>query len=523
MENIIDAPEVIISEERKINLLHSSLINFYLRYRSKELKQAMEIIWEDIAGHINPRIYQETRNKMKAYLKVLLINLSASEKCNHCLAVGLKKENFLRGGLYYSAGISFRAFVPLINILHENNWIHRRTGFYNKALGKGKNTRIWSSLKLKKILNAISEEFIFSTENIVKLTKKSKKKKIEVEYDENEMSRCYREKLEFINNFYDKSEIKSSEKNNPTFYFNPYLKKYQKNLKNYFYNNYFSINNTNIKLHHISSSNIFNNLSYPISKINYDKYKISYSNILKLSIYNYNKLTFSLLDPSLHPRLISIFCRGNKELECGGRLYDIPLTGISYQGLSGKQRKHITINGSETVELDYSSLHIAMLYAKEGIQLTEKPYSCFGEEYKGLFKKLLLTAINAKSPVQCVKSINKTHAELRMKPFLKENEFELLHSIEQLKPNWYDLLDELKQKHSKIASYFCSDKGVELQRRDSEIMLDIIHSLALEGIPALPVHDSVIVAKEYQELLMEVMQDTYHEHMNGFTCEVDIK
>lgn len=522
MENIIDAPEIIISEGREINLLHSSLINFYLRYSSKEVKQAMEIIWEDIAGHINPRMYQETRNKMKAYLKVLLINLSASEKSNHCLAVGLKKENFLRGGFYYSAGISFRAFVPLINILHKKNWIHRRTGFYNKALGKGKNTRIWSSLKLKRTLNAISGEFIFSTENIVKLTKKYKKKKIEVKYDENEISRCYREKLKFINNFYDTSKIKSSKKKILLFYFNPYLKKYQ-NLKNYFYNNYFKINNTNIKLHHISSSNIFNNLSYPNSNINYNKYKISCSNILKLSIYQHKYKNMSLLDPSLHPRLISIFCRGDKELKYGGRLYDIPLTGNSYQGMSGKQRRHITINGSKTVEMDYSSLHIAMLYAEEGIQLKEKPYNCFGEEYKGLFKKLLLTAINAKSPVQCVKSIKKNHAELRVKPFLKEKEFKLLHSIEQLKPNWYDLLDELKQKHSQIAKYFCSDKGVELQRKDSEIMLNIIHKLAKHEIPALPVHDSVIVAKEYQELLMEVMQDTYHGHMNGFTCEVDIK
>ena len=168
-----------------------------------------------------------------------------------------------------------------------------------------------------------------------------------------------------------------------------------------------------------------------------------------------------------------------------GSQYDIPLTGNSYQGMSGKQRRHITINGSKTVEMDYSSLHIAMLYAEEGIQLKEKPYNCFGEEYKGLFKKLLLTAINAKSPVQCVKSIKKNHAELRVKPFLKEKEFKLLHSIEQLKPNWYDLLDELKQKHSQIAKYFCSDKGVELQRKDSEIMLNIIHKLAKHETPAL--------------------------------------
>jgi len=49
------------------------------------------------------------------------------------------------------------------------------------------------------------------------------------------------------------------------------------------------------------------------------------------------------------------------KLTQGGRLYT---EGISYyQGLSSIDRQDITINGKQTVEVDYSALHPMLLYA----------------------------------------------------------------------------------------------------------------------------------------------------------------
>src|SRR5262249_37427882 len=52
----------------------------------------------------------------------------------------------------------------------------------------------------------------------------------------------------------------------------------------------------------------------------------------------------------------------NNTLDEGGRFY-----GGWWQNIPSKYRRFITINGVPTRELDYSNLHAAMLYAREGL------------------------------------------------------------------------------------------------------------------------------------------------------------
>ena len=54
------------------------------------------------------------------------------------------------------------------------------------------------------------------------------------------------------------------------------------------------------------------------------------------------------------------------------------------------------------------------------------------------------------------------------------------------------------------------------------MMLRILSTLTTEGIPALPVHDSVIVPRHAQNRAAEVMQTTYRHYM-GFDCIVEAK
>ena len=98
----------------------------------------------------------------------------------------------------------------------------------------------------------------------------------------------------------------------------------------------------------------------------------------------------------------------------------------------------------------------------------------------------------------------------------------ILNEVEKFKPNWRRLIDELMEHHKPIRRFFGSDCGIFLQRLDGEMMLHILSVLAQEGIPALPVHDSVIVPRHAQNRAAEVMQTTYRHYM-GFDCMIENK
>ena len=71
-----------------------------------------------------------------------------------------------------------------------------------------------------------------------------------------------------------------------------------------------------------------------------------------------------------HGALRQIFNR--ESFSMGGRAYGW------WQNLPKPWRAKLTINGEEVVELDYSALHPAMLYAERGLPLAGDPYCIDG-------------------------------------------------------------------------------------------------------------------------------------------------
>ena len=67
----------------------------------------------------------------------------------------------------------------------------------------------------------------------------------------------------------------------------------------------------------------------------------------------------------------------------------------------------------------------------------------------------------------------------------------------------------LKEKHASIAGKFYSEAGIKLQRRESDIALEIITNLKTRGIACLPVHDSFLVDAEREDELRNEMSSTY--------------
>ena len=219
------------------------------------------------------------------------------------------------------------------------------------------------------------------------------------------------------------------------------------------------------------------------------------------------------------PCLRAIF--NNSSWNEGGRMYaGLTTFGLNYQNVPATMRRSITIDGQECVELDYSALHINILYAQKGESLGHiDPYACGSKVLRPLVKKALLLLLNAHSRAVVTYMLEEWRKELFSSNSLTEHEKQakdaFLHS-----PDVGKLLTSIERKHSKIADKFYSGVGVKLQNIDSQIALTILKYFSQRDIPVLPVHDSFIIAEEHKDELHEVMQKAYCDFCGGEPCVI---
>ena len=223
----------------------------------------------------------------------------------------------------------------------------------------------------------------------------------------------------------------------------------------------------------------------------------------------------------LYPRLKSIF--NNRSWEKGGRLYSAALNGISYQNISENERGTILINGQKTVELDYSSLHITMLYAKENATMPDAPYDMLSRAMRALVKVATLILINANSDKEAVGALRKQKNELEKQFDLSEKNQNLLDCFNKCTCSLEEVVSRIKSAHSPISKYFGSGVGLQLQNEDSLMALEIVHYFAQKGIACLPVHDSFIVQKQYENELRQIMLTTFAKYNNNYKCKIKRK
>ena len=191
----------------------------------------------------------------------------------------------------------------------------------------------------------------------------------------------------------------------------------------------------------------------------------------------------------------------NESFQLGGRFY-----GAFHLELPKELRSHIRINNEPTVELDYSALHIRMLYHLEGIDYREDPYTaiCDSEEERKIYKLAQLIAINSESENKAVMAIRD---QLRKNDIIFDlSNKSILHC-----------LDKFKKVHYPIAKYLNTGVGLRLQNLDSRITDIILKAMTNNKIPCLPVHDSYIVKERHKDFLSEVMKESYEQIMKGFS------
>lgn len=210
-----------------------------------------------------------------------------------------------------------------------------------------------------------------------------------------------------------------------------------------------------------------------------------------LAEYGIRQLNFTLNFLHLH----RVFIEG---FDWGGRFY-----GAVHIDLPKEVRRYITINGSPTVELDYSAHHIRILYNWEKIPYDKDPYEelCQAPVERPIYKKVLLISINAKDEKDAIQAISN---ELRGEGYMGDV---LKHDFIR------GCLIKFKEHHKPIAKYLHVGYGLDLQYTDSQIAEQVLYQMVSKGIPALPVHDSFIVPEEHGETLRKVMIRAYQKIM----------
>ncbi len=243
-----------------------------------------------------------------------------------------------------------------------------------------------------------------------------------------------------------------------------------------------------VKLH------TYNNLLYRTNiKLTRNK---KVSNYLEIKPTNFNNKEY-----------YRIFNDGSFEL--GGRFY-----GPWWVGLSKDIRKYITINNSKTVELDYSSLNIHLLYSEEGLNYydlndkTADPYMLKGvnRDERDINKLIITIALNITDKSKFVYAVkggikgdNDKNYSLGNKKLLK---------VPNAKEIWRRIR-LFEKENSLIKHHLFTGVGKRLQFKDSCIAESIIESMVNNNIPILAIHDSFIVQHRNESNLYKSMDHIF--------------
>lgn len=210
----------------------------------------------------------------------------------------------------------------------------------------------------------------------------------------------------------------------------------------------------------------------------------------------------------IHKDALRYFRKFNREnYKYGGRFY----TKV-YTNLKSNIRNTTTINGNETGELDYSAIHISLLYNKFlKIEAPEFPYVYAKEDLdhkdeRQINKYIVMVAINANSLKESFNAVkNEIKCDIESGDFKSK-----MPSDKKLK----EAFDNFLKFHKPISKYIGSDIGIELQRIDSDIMNNVLVELANNKIIGLPIHDSIVVERKFLDKSKEILIKQYLNQTN---------
>jgi hypothetical protein len=207
------------------------------------------------------------------------------------------------------------------------------------------------------------------------------------------------------------------------------------------------------------------------------------------------------VDPAQR-RLRRIF--NNSDFAQGGRLY-----GGFWQPMSSDERQeHILIEGDWCVELDYGQMSLLLLYARAQAQDHVPSGDLYDLSEYGI-------------PAECRKGIKKAMQAIINSPEIPRRLPKGSRKHFPSRINLRDILRAVEKKHPVIFPLMTSGIGMQLFRKESDILVEVLEALRSEGIIALPVHDAVIVMEEYKQTTITIMKKVFRDH-TGITPQVTL-
>tara|TARA_Y100000815_G_C13304335_1_gene485848 strand:+ start:60 stop:1367 length:1308 start_codon:yes stop_codon:yes gene_type:complete len=209
-----------------------------------------------------------------------------------------------------------------------------------------------------------------------------------------------------------------------------------------------------------------------------------------------------VITPDNHHAFYRAFANGDAKdfyFDKGGRICS---EGGGYQSMSEENRADIKINGWPTSELDITSCHTRIFCAlmDQPIDPAIDPYSLtrFPRDVAKAYAAMLMGR----------KTTNGDWADNTKKNLFKKKKIDLnQYPIEEVKAAVFEAIPPLAGWDS--SPY----RWDGLQYIESSIILDTIEILAYEyDVPALPVHDSIIIPTKDVDLARKVLSSCFQRH-----------
>lgn len=236
-------------------------------------------------------------------------------------------------------------------------------------------------------------------------------------------------------------------------------------------------------------------------------------------------------------------------MNVAGRIY---ASGGGIQLLPQRLRSELlTIDREPVVELDYHAIHPSLCYsmlAKDGWSV----YEVFGEQFdaygvdlsfipvdsaaverhsaligkkydprRNLIKLAVLIGINAVDKQEAVGGLSSKLGE-DYKRDVEDRQFVGL--IGQGRIPVGKVFDAVLKHNDLIREHFYADRGVLLQKIDSDIMMGVISEMVQKGHTVLCYHDSAVCKKSAEADLREAMENAWIEVVgNNLFCKIEKK
>ena len=201
--------------------------------------------------------------------------------------------------------------------------------------------------------------------------------------------------------------------------------------------------------------------------------------------------------------LTNLYCRIFKDdFKTGGRYFRGDTLRIKNK--PNRARLDITIDGEEVSEIDVVAMNAQLCGVLAGLNwldLPDDPYTLMCDEEdneveRHVAKHAMLMALNCESDSEAEGAIRK---EIRK---LSEEEASILPT-----KSGKEWLRRVKESFPEVGHMMCNENcfGMKLQYLDSQVATKVLSIFVEKGIPILPIHDSFVVQRKHEDLLLNIL------------------